>query len=215
MPVSRQLQDPLRSRSKSLTKLRDAWRDARIPSVSDRTLHVFASLVVCALLLFAIPWTRMLRGENDFVHPYIGGLLMGTPQLYSPDANAVLQKRLIGTVLLESSFMRPPFYAVLLKPLTLLSYKFAYALFQFLSLASFAMFVRSYVGRVPELPILSLISVPLLSCFSNGQDVTLLVFLCAASLSLTRRKHYIFAGLVLSLCAIKGHLFCWFQLRSC
>lgn len=165
------------------------------------------AVVVMLIAMVPTPWNRVATGQNDFAHLYIGGLLFGTPDLYSQHANVILQQRLIGDVLRNSYFVRPAFYAFLLKPLTLFSYRTAYLLFQAASIACFAFFFRSHVKRLPELTALSCLSVPLLSCLINGQDVTFLLLFCSVSLVLTRKRCDFMAGLVLSLCAIKVHLF--------
>jgi hypothetical protein len=62
---------------------------------------------------------------------------------------------------------------------------------------------RSYANVV----LLALMFPPLWANFVNGQDVVILLALCAISLWLARRGYDFAAGLVLSLCAIKVHLF--------
>ena len=172
-----------------------------------RRLELAAALTVGAFLLLLMPWQRMLAGRNDFVHLYVYGALSGTPELHSEAASAAVQQRAIGGVFEYSLFLRPTFYGVLLKPLARLPYLWAYWIFQAVSAACFAGFLRLSGRRAPELPVLCAMSVPLFSCFFNGQDVTLVLLGCSVSLWLARRERDMASGMVLALCAIKAHLF--------
>lgn len=154
-----------------------------------------------------MPLHRMISGQNDFVHWYVGGSLFGTPYLHIQEANQQKQKELIGGVLVDSYFIRPTFYALLLKPLTLFPYKTAYVLFQAVSALSVAFFLRVYSRSWPDLLVFAAMSVPVISNFVNGQDVTLLLAFCTVSLLLASRGKDFASGLVFSLCAIKFHLF--------
>lgn len=173
-------------------------------------LDMIALLAPAAFLMLIVlyaQWDRMITARNDFVHFYIGGLLFGTADLHSPEANAAFQKQLLGVVLAHSYFVRPTFYGLFLKPLTFLSYRSAYWVFQGISILCFAVFLWLQKKRLPELPILACFSFPLLSAFINGQDVPLLLLFCSASILLSRKGFDLPAGMVLALCAIKAHLF--------
>jgi Glycosyltransferase family 87 len=165
---------------------------------------------LCAVLLWAsqIPWSRVLRGYNDFMQLYAGATLAGTSDLYSAEANRTVDER-IGFWMPAVQYVRLPFYAGLLKPLAWLPYRAAYLLFQFTCLACLVVF--AYFGRLRfrPLPWLLLISVPLLTAFANGQDVVVLLALCAAALSLDEKRRPWLAGMCLALCTIKFHLFVW------
>jgi hypothetical protein len=154
-----------------------------------------------------MPLQRMISAQNDFVHWYVGGSLFGTPYLHIQEANQRKQRELIGGVLVDSYFIRPTFYALLLKPLTLFPYKTAYLLFQTVSALCLALFLRVYSRSWPDLLVFAAMSVPIISNFVNGQDVTLLLAFCTVSLLLAGRGKDFASGLVFSLCAIKFHLF--------
>ena len=172
-----------------------------------RRPEFFAALAVGVFLLFLMPWHRMLIGQNDFVHFYIGGVLSGSAELHSAEANFALQKQLAGGVFAHSYFVRPTFYGSLLKPLAWLPYQVAYVVFQMISVACFCMFVRLNLRSLPQLPVLCAMSLPMLSCFFNGQDVMFLLLFCSVSLWLAGQKRDLEAGMILALCAIKAHLF--------
>ena len=172
-----------------------------------KKLDVAAAVLIGGVFLFLMPWSRMMEAKNDFVHFYIGGLLFGHPDIFSPEANFAKQRELIGGTLDNSFFGRPAFYGLLLKPLTLLPYKTAYWIFQLGSLASLCVFLRLNLRRFPQLAVLCAMSVPLFSNFANGQDVMYLLLFCSMSLYFAERGWEVAAGLILALCAIKAHLF--------
>jgi hypothetical protein len=172
-----------------------------------KKLDVAAVVLLGGMFLFLMPWSRMIEAKNDFVHFYIGGLLYGHPDIFSPEANFAKQRELIGGTLDNSFFGRPAFYGLLLKPLTLLPYKTAYWVFQLGSLVSLSVFLKLNLHRFPPLGVLCAMSVPLFSNFANGQDVLYLLLFCSLSLYFAERGWDVAAGLILALCAIKAHLF--------
>jgi hypothetical protein len=109
-------------------------------------------------------------------------------------------------------YTRPPFYTAILKPLSLLPYHTAYALFTFATLSSFVWFVWRFSKDCPELPFFAALNLPALSALVDGQDTPLLVAFTGGTLLLIRRGRDLGAGLLLSLCAIKFHLFLFIPL---
>jgi hypothetical protein len=163
--------------------------------------------VVFLLSLGYLQRERVLKGQNDFVQLYAGAKLAGTPDLYSRSANLALIKSIQGFTMDTVVYTRPPFYAALLRPLAALPYRVAYAVFSLLTLASILWFVIRFSKECPSLPFFAAISIPLLTALSNGQDTPFLLAILGGSILLTRRKMEFLGGLVLSLCAIKFHLF--------
>ena len=150
---------------------------------------------------------RFFPGRNDFLQLYAGAKLSGTPDLYSPIAARRIHRESTGVELVGVYYSRPPFYADLLRPLGWLPYRAAYWTFESISFAAFAVFLILFVPQCKELVLFSSLCFPLLSNFLNGQDVTLVLLLAAGSILAIRLEHDFIAGLLLSLCAIKGHLF--------
>jgi hypothetical protein len=150
---------------------------------------------------------RFFPGQNDFLQLYAGAKLSGTPDLYSPVAARRIHREATGVELVGVYYSRPPFYAALLRPLGMLPYRVAYWTFESISFAAFAVFLVLFVPQCKELVLFSSLCFPLLSDFLNGQDVTLVLLLAAGSILAIRNDHEFLAGLFLSLCAIKGHLF--------
>lgn len=156
-------------------------------------------------LMNTISEGRVLRGENDFVQLYIAAKLAGTPRLYDKPANLEVSIASIGETIEHTIYTRPPFYAVFLKPLALLPYHAAYILFSLLTLAS----VLWYAVRLGTAEVLFITSqfVPVILAIGYGQDTPFLLVFLGASLMLEKSGRHFLSGLVLSLCAIKFHLF--------
>jgi hypothetical protein len=155
---------------------------------------------------------RALTGQNDFVQLYAGAELAGEtygdePALYSRTANLEAIKSALGFTMETVVYTRPPFYAALLKPLAFLPYRAAYALFTFATLLSTLWFIIRFSKECEPLPFFAAMSIPAITALCGGQDTPLLLVILGGSILLTRRKMDFLAGLVLSLCAIKFHLF--------
>ena len=157
--------------------------------------------------LVGLQWHRIVRGQNDFVALYVGGRLVGTPDLYSRSANEAMIQSLLGGTMESVTYTRPPFYAALLKPLASLPYLAAYGVFFVACIAGILWFVVRFSKDCPALPLLASFSIPVAAVLPQGQDTPLLLVLAGGSLLLSRRKRDFLAGLLLSLCAIKFHLF--------
>lgn len=150
---------------------------------------------------------RALAGENDFVQLYTGAKLVGTPKLYSYADNLASIQATLGLTMESVVYTRPPFYAVLLKPLAWLPYLAAYALFSALSLASILWFVFRFHKECESLPLFATLSIPIMTAVCGGQDTPFLLLILGSAILLARRGRDFEAGLVLSLVAIKFHLF--------
>ncbi len=172
--------------------------------------------VVCialGLTLFAM-WAWPVRkrawlGENDFLQLYAGARLVGTPELYDIKAHERIHMEVTEAHTYYPSiyFTRLPYYALLLSPLARLPYHTAYAVYQGFSFLLVAAFLVLYTRMWPETVVLAALSVPLLINFVNGQDVGISAALVGFALMLSRNGRDFAAGLVLSLCSIKFHLF--------
>jgi hypothetical protein len=163
--------------------------------------------LVFLLSLAYLQRERAFKGQNDFVQLYAGAKLAGTPDLYSRPANLSLIKSIQGFTMETVVYTRPPFYAALLRPLAVLPYRLAYSVFSLATLAGILWFVVRFSRECPSLPFFAAFSIPLLAALCNGQDTPFLLAILGGSVLLTRRKKEFLAGLVLSLCAIKFHLF--------
>jgi hypothetical protein len=104
-------------------------------------------------------------------------------------------------------YTRPPFYAVLLRPLAAFPYRTAYAMFSLATLSGILWFVIRFSGECPALPFLAAFSIPVLAALCGGQDTPFLLVTIGLSVLLTARGRHFLAGLAMALCAIKFHLF--------
>jgi hypothetical protein len=171
-----------------------------------RRLALALSLVAMASWAAALSWQRVWAGHNDFLSFYTGGLLAGTPDLYSSSANRALNEQL-GYWMPAVQYLRLPYYAALFKPLTMLPYHAAYLVFQGVCLTAMLAFVWAGRARSRLLPWFLLISIPALTSFANGQDVMIVLALSAGAVYLDESKRPWLAGFCLALCSIKFHLF--------
>lgn len=149
---------------------------------------------------------RILRGENDFLQLYAGARLAGTPQLYDIPTNQRIQREVRNIHVESVYYTRLPFYAWLLSPLGKMPYLPAYAIFQLLSLALFGTFLYQFTRRYPETLVLATMSAPVFVNFANGQDAASVAALAGLAYLQAEKRRDFWAGLLLSLCAIKFHL---------
>jgi Glycosyltransferase family 87 len=168
--------------------------------------------IVCLLLLAWPQRQRTLNGQNDFVSFYAGAKLSGTGQLYSRAANLAEIRSILGFEMEGTTYIRAPSYARVMKPLAALPYRTAWAIFFAANLACILWFVIKFSKECPALPFFASMSIALLTPLLNGQDTPFLLAILGAAILLFRRNRDFPAGLVLSLCALKFHLFIFLAL---
>jgi len=172
---------------------------------------IAAAAVVClgfVAVLLAPHMERALRGANDFAPLYSGPHLLASGDLYNHQRLAEVSSRLTGMFSPDQGYIRLPFHAAFLWPLSRLPYRTAYLLWELASLAAIVAFVALW--RLPDTSSAVLffcLSVPVFTALLNGQDTTFLLLLVAVAAALLDRSRPVAAGLVWSLCALKFHLF--------
>jgi hypothetical protein len=174
-----------------------------------------AQIVIGVLFLGALifPFREIgLRGHNDFSAFYAGAKLAGTPDLYNHDVIRKIVQAGWPDSPEQEVFLRPPFYAMLLKPLAALPYRPALLVFTSVSIASFLWFVIRFSKESRDLAILAAFSIPMLLNVNGGADVPFLLPVIGGFILLSRRRRDFAAGLILALCAIKIHLFVFIPL---
>lgn len=164
-----------------------------------------AGLIALALP-FARDWGAIRQGLNDFPAFYLTPRLLGTGHLYDQAAFLAEQRRMLGRVCANIQFIRLPYMAVLLAPLSHFSYSAGYALWQTLSIAALAVFVWLWPARSPFALIIVCWFPPVAANLANGQDVAYVLLWAAIAASLVQRGRNVGAGLILALCAAKLHL---------
>ncbi|MCW5977792.1 MAG: DUF2029 domain-containing protein [Bryobacteraceae bacterium] len=167
-------------------------------------------LAATAGLMLTLTWPLrelIFGGGNDFLSFYAGGRLAGGEELYSREAARAIQREAAGIDSETLPFIRMPYYAAALKPLSSLPYLTAYAVWQALNLAAWAAFALLMPGpsRLTVIA-LSACAISIYVSFLNGQDLPLILLFLAAALRLEGRAGFR-AGLCLSLCLAKFHLF--------
>jgi len=147
-----------------------------------------------------------LRGHNDFLSFYTGASLLHG-EMYSAQANTRFQTEHVGFTRAGLLYIRPPFFAFFLRPLTWLPYRTAYLLFQALSVAALFWFIWRFARDLPALPVLCAFSIPVACNLVQGQDVVMVTAIAAAAILLRRSGRPFLGGLLFSVCAVKFHLF--------
>jgi hypothetical protein len=152
---------------------------------------------------------QSVEGGTDFLSFYAGGRFAADQRLYDHAAIQKFQLEL-GWHSDTLAFIRPPFYAGSLWPLSKLSLSVASRIWIAIGVTAVIVSVwAAYPLLGPLWVVLPAIlaSYPLSLAFISGQDVPILLALVAVAMRLIDRKLMFIAGLVLSLCAIKFHLF--------
>ena len=157
------------------------------------------------LSLVAFGWPSVRRGETDFLSFYAGAKLAFTPNLYSVEHAHRIQRDLANPSEVRA-YIRPPFYAALIRPLAALPYRRALLVWQAVNLAALAGFVWLWSPSALS-AVMCCWFFPIWINFAVGQDMPLILLALAVGASLLRRNAVLAAGLVLSLCAAKLQLF--------
>ena len=163
--------------------------------------------LIFGLVFLAVNGGNFIHGYNDFAGLYIGGVQVGTPDLYSFAANQKLVFSTLGVSIAGVGFVRPPFYAAALKVFGVLSYPVAYWLFIALAVVALVWFVWRFSERCPELPVYAAMSPSVVGAIANGQDITFFLAALAVFVLLSHSGRDFLGGLALSLCLVKFHLF--------
>ncbi len=186
--------------------------DGKLWKTADYSTYLIYLIILMGLFSamcfwsISMDWAGFGRGHEDFLVLYTGASLVGTNQLYSFQGNEEFHKRTVGWHPIGIYYTRPPVYAALLRPFTWMPYRTAYLLFQILSLGA-AIWSILLMTRNRLIVAVMLLFFPLMHALGRGQDVTLVLFFFTASLLLARRGRHWLAGLALSACLIKFHLF--------
>ncbi|HEY3744125.1 MAG TPA: glycosyltransferase family 87 protein, partial [Bryobacteraceae bacterium] len=170
----------------------------------------FIPLSISIGLFFFYCWAQngpTSTAKNDFPPFYAAGKLVAEGKLFDVDAMYGWHQKLIGGVVQNGMWIRPPFYALLYEPLALLPYKTAYIVFLAVNLAALIGFVFLMRKRSPTIALTCSLCLPVLLALGNGQDVAILLFLFALCIHYLDQGDDFIAGLVLSLCAIKAQFF--------
>jgi Glycosyltransferase family 87 len=146
----------------------------------------------------------LIESGSDANQFYSAARLAGTGHLYDFDRIAELELQTGGHPI---PFGRLPVYAVLLKPLTVLPYRYAREAWLTVNLFALIGFAALWpVRHRREVIMMVCWSCPAAVLLATGQDTALFLFFLTAGLRLLQTRRDFAAGLVLSLCAAKFHL---------
>ncbi len=178
--------------------------------MKDSTVvYTLAMMSLC--LMAAIAWMgreQFVVGGNDFVPLYTGPLLLETGQLYDNAALLAQEREATGMSAPTNGYIRPPFVAALMRPLSYLPYEWALRLWQAASLAAIVAFALIWTPPARHYTaLLTCLSFPALLAWSNGQDTPLLLLVVALTARLHSQEKRAQAGFLFALCAAKAHLF--------
>jgi len=144
---------------------------------------------------------------RDFLGFYVGASLVGSPTLYNPEANLAVQRKLGAREIDSIIFVRLPYFAAILRPLTWIQYRAAILAWGFLSVASLIGFALVFPYEESRITLFMLCwFIPAAFAIRVGQDPPFVILWIAIALRLRMHKRLFLAGLVFSLCLEKWHL---------
>jgi hypothetical protein len=177
----------------------------------NRAVLYAAAISVSLYLMISIAVTqsdRLVDGRNDFIPLYTGPHLLAAGELYDNARLLEREQELTGWVTVRHGYIRPPFLAALMWPLSRLPYRTALRVWQAASLAALAGFVWLWdPDRRGLTALVTAMSLPVLMTWLKGQDVPFLMLAIAISARLHHSGRRVAAGAVFALCAAKPHLF--------
>ena len=184
----------------------------RVISVSywyGRTKYVIAAagIIVCFSLCTAVIERYAAAGwqGDDFVEFYAAGRLAGSGHLYDGEALKRVEAQYRPGIF-SAPFLRLPFYAWALKPLTVLDYSTARGIWLLLGVLAVGVVVAKWTtGSFADRLVVAGWFLPLAYASVSGQDV--LFFLLFATLGARYlESHPSLAGLLFACCACKYNL---------
>ncbi len=184
------------------------------PSRSSRTdLRFTIGIVLIAVLLWVGIGSNVIgmAYERDFLNLYTGGLLVRTghlSDLYNFEVQAATQDRLVPGLKLHFPFVRPPFYALLLAPLSLLPVKVAFPVWILAQILGMLL-VWAWAWRRfgPDSLVYCAFFLPTSLGIAHGQDCIVLLLMMLAAWNFIENGRDRAAGLTLALTLFKFHLF--------
>lgn len=191
--------------------------ETRAPqSVVGEPVYWWVLVFIFSLFLAAGTYSEgkeLLAGRNDFAPFYAAMTLVGTPDIYNPDKVYGIITGELGGSNPSWRFIRMPFHAAILSPLSWFSYRTAYAIYLALQVGVVIAFV--VLWRIPSRTyavIFTLLSLPVFFSLVTGQDTLFLLLWIALAVRCQEQGKPFTAGVFFSFCAIKFHLFMFLPL---
>jgi len=173
-------------------------------------LFLLPTVLGLELLCWISVLPGMRRGGADFRQLYIAGYMVRTgaaARLYDYDYQLQLHNKLVAPAKIALPYVRPAYQAVLFAPLSLLSYRAAYALWTVVNVALLTLACFLLPSRFPELvKVWKLLPVGVICAFFpvwiallQGQDTILLLILLSAAFLALEKDREALAGSLLAL----------------
>ena len=203
-------QTPRESTDLAPERVSPANEDTRLTGPGARlSRRVSLILCLCGIAVIASVWRTnlvTLQGVHDFTGFFIGARLLGTPNLYDIPANLAMQKALTGYTLPNIIFVRPPFWAFVIKPFTFVDYHVALTVWKLMMFGALFAFSVSFSFVSTRYVALALCwSMPLANAFSTSNDAPLTLLFLGLSLAAWTKKKPVLSGIFLGLCLAKFH----------
>jgi hypothetical protein len=172
----------------------------------ERLMPLAAISGILVLVLGTLVVFHRETPRNDFLQFYVGAGAVGAQDFYG-SATAEATRESLSQHQFPMAFVRIPFYAWLLHPLTRLSYHAAYVIWQALSASSF--FAAALLRHRYRLAVAvaSAWSVPIAVGWVRGQDIGFILLGLTLAMFLLEAGWPGTGGVVISLCAMKWNLF--------
>jgi Glycosyltransferase family 87 len=149
-----------------------------------------------------------IQGQNDFRQFYVGAKLARTGHLYDLDRVLEVQREVVGESNARLVPGRLPFYYAALGPLASLPYREALLVWDVSTVLAAILFI--WLSRQVNRALLAVAccwSLPLVFSTAIGQDVAFVLLLLVLTLRALDAQRPVLAGMILSLCLIKFHVF--------
>jgi hypothetical protein len=189
----------------------DLNMSAPVRRIKEVRRAILVTVILAGVLLRAFIFANLPHDltvcSTDFSALYAGGRLAGSPGLYSPPVVFATEKQAAGCTMENLVFIRPPFYALLMWPVSRLSFASAFLLWRIATLTAVVAFIALWPGDALLATAACAWSLPLAATFTVGQDVSFLLAALIAAYCLLRSNRPLAAGVAIGLCAIKFHLF--------
>ena len=153
---------------------------------------------------------RIAAGDNDFQAFWVSGKLVLRGQLYDTPAFQAGERAILGYANPETQATRPPCFALGFWPLAQLPYRTAWLIWAAILAGAVLGFIRLWPDRRAA-ALACCWSAGLCAAAVNGQDGPLILLWLGIAWRIRERRPGL-AGLVLSLCAAKFHIFVFLPL---
>jgi len=180
---------------------------ARTQSIVAGLLCLLGLAINC-VIMGPLALNAAYEGQNDFRQFYVGAKLAVSGNLYNFDRVLEAQREALGASNARMLPGRLPFYYAALAPLARLPYHLALAVWDGSTVLATALFVW-LSPKTKRAPLAGACcwSLPLMFSTAIGQDVGFVLLILAFTLRTLASRRTLLAGLILSLCLIKFHLF--------